>query len=324
MTSHRQTRRGFLRNVGLATGAGSLAASGSRSLRAQPLQTEVIPFNAKIYVQGVGNWMPHADGTKALVLFPDSDIANDELQLRTALHGGPLCPHHAVIQCDSQHLGLPIADAWTTLDVAGHWLRFEAEGAAPLVAGDLAGLPKLEAVLASVGKTFSPLPLLQSVQRARAGLVLHQGVVEPDADYLEEYTFTVGAKPVTGHFSNVHRLELGLVTGLSLRLRQFGTQEDRILDFSPPPSNDGKPGELVVWMRHFCKLDKPQSPPPPKVGPALDPDFTLNWTFQAQEIIADAAQLPFPLAPDSGGSTRRCMGAQTPSLTFPDPFQEIV
>ena len=322
MTSHRQTRRGFLRNVGLATGAGSLATSGARSLGAQPSPTEVIPFDAKIYVQGAGNWIPHTDGSKALVLFPDSDVANDELQLKTALHGEPLCPHHAVVQCDSQRLGLPVAGAWTTLDVAGHWLRFEAEGAEPLEVGDLAGLPELDAVLASVGKTFSPWD--GSTQRARAGLILHQGVVEPDSEYLEEYAFSTGANPITGHFSNVHRIELGLVTSLSLRLRQFGTEKDQILEFTPPPSNGAEPRELAIWMRHFCKLDKPVSPPPPKVGPALDPDFTLNWAFQAEPIIRDAAQLPFPLAPDSGSETKRCIGAQAPPLAFLDPFQEIV
>ncbi len=316
MTSRRQTRLGFLRTVGLATGVGLLALGGFGPLVAETSQT--LPFYATIYVQGAANWIPHTDGSKVLVMFPDSEVATNELKLTTALHGEPLCHHYAVVQSDARNLGLPI-DAWIGFDVTGNWLKFDAQGADPLVAGNLPGLAPLEAVLKSVGKTFSPWD--GSTQRARAALVLDQGRVEPDGEYLEEYTFSAGDPPITGQYSNVHRVELGLVTGLSLRMRQFGTQEDQVLEFTAPPSDSDGPGEVEVWMRHFCRLDKPLSPPPAEIGPALDPEFTLNWAFQSQSVIQVAAELPFPLAPDTGGETRHCMGTQDPPLAFQDPFE---
>ena len=316
MTSHRQTRRSFLRNLGFFAGAGFLALGALCPLVAQTSQ--ISPFHATIYVQGAANWIPHADGSKVLVLFPNSEKAIDR-ELTTALHGEPLCHHYAVVQTDAGNLGLTI-DEWIGFDVTDNWLQFDAQGAGALVAADLKGLPPLEAVLNSVGKTFTPWD--GSTELLRAGLVLHQGVVGPHSEYLAEYEFSGGTDPITGHFSNVHRIELGLVTALNLRLRSFDTGEDQTLEFTPPPSDSGEPGEVEVWVRHFCNLEEPEIPSAQEVQEE-EPDweFPLNYALQADAVIKDAAQLPFPLAPDSGGGTIRCMGAQTPPLAFTDPFE---
>jgi hypothetical protein len=186
-------------------------------------------FEARVYIQGVGVYVPHADRpeTELLVLFPKQEIAESK---GVSTKEKPICRHHAAVQFSARYLedghrteGLgtnreiavagPPPDGWATLDVSGLWLWLTAPAAAAtrptrLSIADLEtgghrvpGVPHLPEILRDQVPPGAASPLDPSIHPGawpnggteadflKGGLYLDQGVLSPYAEFEGLYRF---------------------------------------------------------------------------------------------------------------------------------------
>ena len=296
-------------------------------------------FKARIFIQGVGVYVPHGDPpTKLEVLFPDSSqphLAEAE-RLKDA-EGQFFGQHWAVVQFSQRNLTPKADDHWLTTELSGYRLRIESNPKPPLTfAGGknrLIGLPVLEDHLEAVHLS-DVLPVDPNLQPAAtiAKLEVVSGIVGPDLEYLGnwEWDDVRDGKPVetSGEFTSVMRVELGVVNKL-------------VLNFEPlagnPPLNpivlQGAAGVCDVWVRHDCNpnakpvdpaspgckfADRP-GPQPSTVSPGdADVDFPLNFALSSDPTKVRQTTLPRLRVHKSwqggspiGGWPQQCMGGQT-------------
>lgn len=273
-----------------------------------------MPFEARLYIQGVGVYVPNAEKPESemLVLFPNQEKAS-ERGIRDS-KGKPVCRHHAVVQFDPRCLsstglaGLP--NGWTTIDLSGTLLRFTAEP--PLqktrltINGRVPGVPSMPEVLRKQipGGNLSLDPRAQpasssAAELLRAGLFLDAGVLSPYAEFEGLYRFLDSSKKGAtngagkGHkrrfgsrparddhrLSSVLKLELGQVDSFTLHFKSFGAETDSFtLPLRPPTDPGGEPwDELEIWVRHFCDLNRPDPDGETAEPGEEDVDFTLNY-----------------------------------------------
>ena len=264
-----------------------------------------MPFEARLYIQGVSVYVPHPERPEVLVLFPDQEQANQR-GLRD-LKGDPICHHHAVVQFSSRYLENAatsrLPDAWTTIDISSLWVGFSTDSKVETRLtrddGRVAGVPYLPEALELIKQPAAPLssslaPQAYPGQNAeaqflKAGLLLDAGVLSPYAEY--EGLFRFEGTRDDRKYSSVLKLELGEVEHFALRFRPFGSAETFELALTPPWD------ELEVWVRHFCDLEKPDpNRILPKAG-APDVDFALNYSLlENLEAVLQACGnvLPIP------------------------------
>jgi hypothetical protein len=267
-------------------------------------------FETRLYIQGVGIYVPHDQRNELLVLFPNQERAH-ERGLRD-LQDQPICRHHAVVQFNSRYLEerspSPLAEmrlskAWTTLDVSGMWVGFSAEPAlAPRLAvdGRVPGVPHLPELLHELepadplDPSLAPQVWPGQVSEAdflKAGLFLHAGVLSPYMEYEGLFRFhrlneardrrtrrgwktrRTRNNRLDRKYASVLKLELGQVERFALRFRLFGSGETFELPLHSPWD------ELEIWIRHFCDLAWPDPDRElPEAGDA-DVDFVLNYAL---------------------------------------------
>lgn len=294
-----------------------------------------MPFEARILVHGVANFVPHTDGTKLLALFPDQAYAMDR-GIR-APEGGEICKHYMVVQMDARVLDprLP-PKLWLTLEVAKHWIGFESDDPKPmeLKEGKIDGLTQMESLLEGAGFAGSPtldrraLPGSDFDSRLlAAGFFADAGRVSPAAEFQGPFEMRAsggGGWKEVGELSSVMRLELGTVGRFALKLLPFGAPPEDIATIELHPLGD----TLDVWVRHFCDLDRPdpnRDVPKPR---ELDADFVLNYALREglEDLIEQGMPLEVPRVADNwkeGGSVagkpRQCMGALSSARSFMKP-----
>jgi hypothetical protein len=140
-----------------------------------------MPFEARLFIQGTGVFVPHEDGDSVLVLFPswekadqsglnspagsakELETAQDSPRGSTKAPAGrrsrsdqgaglemperaPVKPHHAVVQFDARNLAPTAPNAWLTRFCAGQWVTVETDPQPRLQLGQesiLQGIPDL-------------------------------------------------------------------------------------------------------------------------------------------------------------------------------------
>lgn len=311
------------------------------------------PFEARLYIQGVGVYVPHENREELLVLFPDQDrVAQKAFRGR---RGKPICRHHAVVQFSARYLedqlcpgGWPRArprlgkfatDLWTTIDIGGFWVGFSSDtGLRPALVRDgrVPGVPHLPEILRGekrLNGTDSSLnerawpsqkqPLGREGAILKAGLHVHAGVLSPYAEYEGLYEFNGNETK----YASVLKLELGTVERFALRFRAF--EWDNAIDLPLRPAGD----ELEVWIRHFCELERPDPDHGSAESGEEDIDFILNYALLSRldEVLAalGADDLPVPVVSDAwleaggpiGLEPHKCMGSGAGSYAFEAPLQ---
>lgn len=299
-------------------------------------------FPAKLFIQGVGSYVPHEDDKHLLVLFPDQ--AHDDVGKLPRPPGQKICDHYAVVQMDAQHFGPADPGLWLSLDVAKYWIGIAAPGSDVMNDVDRqlgTCLPPLKDVLAKVrlqafaGLNPQVFPGAQDAEldRLKAGLFLDRGAVKPATYYKSniEFAWSNGSDLGGNGYpmddaTSVVEVELGQVSELNLRLRPFGQSE-----LSPIPLRpvDGK---VEIWIRHFCDPTKPDPQThDPRPG-SLDADFALVYALREDVdglVQGGKRRLPLPRVRRSasearrgprGGKPRQCMGDLEVATAFPSPF----
>jgi hypothetical protein len=115
------------------------------------------------------------------------------------------------------------------------------------------------------------------VERLKGGLFLDAGEVKPVGLYQQkiELIWSDTRGPINPPYSlegatSVVEVDLGeAVEALHLKLRAFTGEELDPIELHPID------GVIEVWIRHFCDLSPPSSPPDSGDGD-LDTDFVLN------------------------------------------------
>lgn len=291
-------------------------------------------FDARIFIHGVANFIPHKEGDKLLVLFPDQEEA---LQRGMKTPGErELCRHYAVVQMDSRCLDPELPRLWLTLDIDKHWLSIESDSTVPMNLSDeepISGLLRLGEILEKVqlgaftelderalpGPGFDP-------SLVKGGLYLDAGILGAESKYQGAFTFRTvggGSLGLTHDMSSVIRVELGQVSDLRLTTRPLTGGEPSTFPLQPVGD------ELHLWVRHFCDLREPDPEREvPTVG-KLDDDFILNYALQRDLphlLESNAHLLPLPEVPASwvkggpiGGDPHECMPARQGSQSFNKP-----
>jgi hypothetical protein len=308
-------------------------------------------FEARLYIQGAGVYVPHDQKDQMLVLFPSYEQAAKRNILDPL--GKPVCRHYTVAQLSSRCLesalvprGNVLPDMWTSIDLSGMWIGFSARSAGQSVPTRLLtsdrrvpGVPSIPEILRTRPETEN---LDSALDRSvwpgehgnllKAGLLLNAGILSPSADF--EGLFRFDGLPAVRRdarrqiederYSSVLKLELGEVESLTLHFRPFGS--DKTFDISVNSPWD----ELDVWIRHFCEIDRPDlQREMPETGEA-DIDFVLNYALlqELEEILAALNhRLPVPNISTSwerggliGGEARKCMGASSSAVGFNNPI----
>jgi hypothetical protein len=302
----------------------------------EPLNQPTPTFETRVFLHGVGSYVPHEDGNKLLVLFPDQDHAMERgIQ---APEGGEICRHHMVVQMDARALdpSLP-PNLWLTLDVAKHWIGFssDSEELMNLEEGRIDGLADIETLLAGAGggapSGLDPRALPGAAFDSRllaAGFYASQGAVGPSGEY--QGPFQVGsAGQGWGEdrtLSSVIRVELGEIHQFSLKLRPFSPASAPVSAIPLHPVA----GELEVWIRHFCDLEKPDPQLHEPDPGELDADFVLNYALleDLESLLENGPdRLPVPRVSSSwergvtsAGKPRQCMGYLDAARSFSDPM----
>lgn len=292
-----------------------------------------MPFEARVYIQGVGVYRPQKEKNQLHVLFPDQEKAT---RLRE-VHGDAVCRHHAVVQFDTRYLTgklhLDPTVPWTTLDITGLWVRLSAEPPkdskipTDLMTEDglVPGVPHLPDILRQLQKNQPDMdlrPLLpdrvepgsSETGLLRAGLVLDAGILSPYAEYEGIFNLDVARvsrRPKGYRYSSVLKLELGQVESFALQFQPFGSDEVSTLRLSTPWD------ELDVWIRHFCNLEWPDPDMDLPLAGTDDTDFVLNYALLENlgtVLSACDNKLPVPMVASSwarggfiGLESRKCM-----------------
>lgn len=295
-------------------------------------------FEAIVNIQGAGVYVPYKDGSRLAVLFPSSDYANGQGLRDYTQHpeehtqgfeGKDICDHWAVIQFHSNTVETPevpqdwpmiregdsrwsndLAD-WTSIDAAGHWIRFDTDRKTELGLGDppLRGIPLFEDILRSAKLSkyrHVAMNVLSSdreaSKRLRGGLRLDRGQIWPHARYHGGVTWERDRNPISigksmQYSTSCMRLHLGEVNRLSLCLRPFSGTESR-MNLTP------RGQRLELWVRHFCKINLPPRPDLIQEHQLSVPDhdFVLNYATlkDLRGLLRKAkSTLPYPKRADS-------------------------
>lgn len=288
-------------------------------------------FEARIYIQGVGIYVPHTEKNELLVLFPSQEKAHVR-GLRDS-QGKTICRHHAVVQFSARYLDHRLPDAWTSMDLSGTWVGFSAEPepgrSLPhrlTVDGRVDGVPYLPEILPQSGALDQRAWPGQGSEAEilRAGLHLHAGVLSPYAEY--EGLFRFGARSRDDRmYSSVLKLELGQVQSFALRFRPFGAAETSELRLTSPWD------ELDVWIRHFCNVERPNLDEELPEAGETDVDFVLNYALinQLETFLQGLGGVPLPVPQVStswirggpiGLEARKCMGGGGTRYRFEAPL----
>ncbi len=293
-------------------------------------------------IQGAGNYVPHEDGNQLLVLFPRQD---GELARRfRAPDASEICAHAAFLHLLASHLSPDLPSVWTTLDISGHWVTFDAEGPEvqpmALTPEALRGIPSLEEILddaglgdfAALDATTLPMRTGTTTDRLKAGFYANQGVLGSATEWEAPVSYSSDGWPSMGEeaiVSNTHRLELGHPERLFLRLREFAG-DWKSIELHPVA------GQIDVWVRHFCDM-RPPAPPQKDTsstsrgGGADDQDFPLNYILRRDAAgLAAAFQRQRPPVPHVLGSwvsddiigipgRPQCLPAREAPATFTAP-----
>lgn len=285
-----------------------------------------MPFRARIFIQGVGVYVPSPDHKKLEVLFPDSSQPHlGEGEKLTDSKGEPFRKHKAVMQYSARNQDPKAKDEWLSFSVRGHRLRVESNSKKQLTfAGGgetLLGLPILDDCLVA-----ADLPNVKAVDPAlvktatAAQLELTAGVVGPDSEYLGVWQW-VDHHNFSGlvryaEYASVMRVELGEVSELTLVLEPMdGHTPAQRVKLGPAA------GFCDVWVRHDCNVERRPEPDQSSIR-AGDPDldFLLNFALTSDPGKVRRAKLPIPSVHTSwkagspiGGDPQKCMAAQTKS-----------
>jgi hypothetical protein len=289
-----------------------------------------VTFEAKLFIQGVGCYVPHENDEEMLVLFPEQRHA-DVKKLEKLGH--TICKHYAVVQLESRSLGIPGPTRWTTLDVDKCWIGVDPGGASGMSGVNAELLRNLPAMVEALGAAdhgkHSPfradvLPGKGGVaKRLKGGLYLRQGDIKPVSGYQSalDFRWSDGSllpgtyKPTA---SGVLEVDFGPVDSFALRLRPFGGAPSSI------PLEPGENGWLEVWVRHFCDLDEPK-PPTRQATEAPDGDYLLTYALRKNltallSATQNKAPIPYSKSFLDGGKPRQCMGELEAPTDFNDPF----
>lgn len=290
-------------------------------------------FNARLYIQGVVNYVPHTDGNALLGLMPDQQYAASRGIVDFA--GEEICRHYCVVQCAGDDIAASLPPNWLTVDASRHWIGV-ATDSSPLElpdGGGIEGVVSMKDVLDEVGLSeygglnTAVLPSNggTDTEPLKAGLYLNQGAVSADEAWTGRFTFyrdTENATDLTADYTNVVKVDFGAVDNFRLRLKPFDGGAPVHLDFAPQYD------ELDVWIRHFCELDKPDPDGYRPEPDDPDADFALAYALRDNltGLLNASARLPYPRVWGSwaegnpiGGRPNRCMPVGERAAAFIDP-----
>ena len=290
-------------------------------------------FEARIFIQGVANYVPSSDGRKLEVLFPDQEKAG----LKDKKVGDKkLCDHHAVVEMDARQLEKPSKRPWESIAIEGRHITVETDSKISMrLRGDcVPGVPFLPKLLRAIGIEQPPgMPRPDQVDRAllAGSVLLEHGEISPDSRFEGEFVFPDRRNPsdkrtpwseleeLRGTFSNVIKVELGEVSYLNLVLApRAGDNKTTRLEHRLRPIGD----EVDVWIRHFCDVGREPRYEElrPSAERADDVDFLLNYALLEGLNLGDVEdRVPIPRIPESwsrggtiGGNCVECMGSCKP------------
>jgi hypothetical protein len=280
-----------------------------------------MPFEARVFIQGVANLIPHQDGTSLVALFPDQSLYD---RVRTPGQSAPeeICRHYPMVQLDSRHLtgagriGEPglheIGAPWTTIHLDREWVGFEVEGNTQRMnlGNGIPGVPSIEQLLVRAGlggyTSLEPSVLPTpgdpdpSPDLLAGGLYLEHGVVSPASDFtgsvrfqsLTKLSTSEGrARPTESERSEQRTAETREndqeVYGNTLKV-ELGMVEQLTLKLRRFDEEDVRKIQLHpvgdtldVWVRYFCEVDPPTPKCPDATDDAGDEDFLLNYLLRA-------------------------------------------
>lgn len=297
-----------------------------------------MPFEARIFIQGTGVYVPHEDRQRVLVLFPNWQRTHD-LGLRDPTDPTrPICRHHAVVQLDARNLSPSAAEAWLTYFCQGRWIGVESDSQVEMQVAmrpndqGILGMPQIEEVATRAG-----LQLGEAVQQdlldgtgdpaelLATGLYLDRGALSPSSEYQGAWRFTHRNRriEVEDYYASVMKLELGTVNRFALRFRSFDSGGEETLELHPIGD------ELDVWIRHYCKVEeRPKAEDETCELANPDVDFALNFALASQfEQILSELPVPVPIRSwgegeeggPIGGDCHRCMCGGTNGNAFAIP-----
>lgn len=289
-------------------------------------------FHARLFIQGVGSYVPHEDDDKLLVLFPNND--HTDVQQLPRPRDQEICDHYAAAQMEARSLVPDGPDVWLSLDVEEHWIGFEA-GGNPKPMSDVRGrlepfLPQMGEVLGRAGHPqfaalrHDVLPAAGAVaKRLKGGLFLDTGEVKSFEPYQSnvEFVWSDGThlpQPYRLTATNVVEVDLGEVSDLRLKLRRSSHTPTTLTQLHPVD------GELRVWIRHFCDPARPVDRPGKGSAGEMDADFALSYALRhsLQGLLqATGNMVPIPRTYGvPAGKPRQCMGELEAATTFSSPF----
>ena len=280
-------------------------------------------FTARLYIQGVGVTRFSDDGLSLDSYFP-TNLAAREFDLIDAagiprVAGAftgeppqPICEHFAFIQFSARNLDPDNHDVWLTAMLDKERVDVEAVGADSLSfdrdgVEDVANLSRVLAGLVPNPRQLREglipdprKPREDFVDRRRELLNAEVHVPYGTARGYLPRRWDVGTS-VNVRMSGAVQIMLGQVDELALRITSFEAAEgalatSRVLRFVPkPPAND-----CDIWIRHFCRLDRPDPNPAfeRKEQGDTDPDFVLNYAL-LEEVrhltLKQKRMLPIPV-----------------------------
>lgn len=278
-----------------------------------------MPFEARVFIQGVANLIPHEDGTSLAALFPDQSLYD---QVRTPEQPvlKEICRHYPMVQLDSRHLtgdgriGHPglheIGVPWTTIHLDREWVGFEVEGNPRKMdlEDGVPGVPSIEQLLvrAGLGDYTSLEPSVLPTPGSpdpnpdllAGGLYLEHGVVSPASDFTGSVRFqslarlaAPGGRARSTEQERSNQRKKGIrddqeVYGNTLKV-ELGMLEKLALKLRRFEDEEIRRIQLHpigdtldVWVRYFCEVDPPTPRCPDTTDDRGDEDFLLNYLLR--------------------------------------------
>jgi hypothetical protein len=293
-----------------------------------------VTFEARVYVQGAANCVPHVDRGSLLVLFPKPSLFAQHRAELPPFPGeargrrGPagyddVLEHSPFVHLDRRHLegdpgGFVPNPEWSELALQDEWVGIETDSEIPmeLPPDGIPGTPSIERLLkdtphaqGDLDATVLPADgdLDPPKDLVTAGLFLDAGTVSPVSEYEAPFTF----RPIReihapldrtrGEeiYSGVLKVELGRVSRATLLRRRFGGGKETIERTALHPIGD----ELNLWVRNVCQRKDGKTPKPGdevvdriEAG-TVDTDFVLNYLLRADLgafLKSVSGDLPMP------------------------------
>lgn len=301
-----------------------------------------MPFEARVYIQGVGVYVPHANGRELVVLFPSSAKAN-AAKHRDA-NGDEFREHRAVVQYRHYFRDRKASlEQWVTHRIDNCWISFAAKNAKSFeLSQNFQRLPNLDTILKSTlpagGNLGQVLPKRKGIEsKLAAGVYMDAGILSPAEEFESKFDFAEAfewgqARVNRGdsarglELSNVMKIELGKVDLFSLCRQPWDEEEkpDSILF-------DNQFDELEVWIRHFDNTEPPDpnAPCPEMKGEgsrkkkSIFPDLDFALNYWVLEEFSKLSRFPVPEAVKSwskggpvGGCARQCLPCKFRTVDF--------